>query len=79
VGPLYEIVVDILVAQFNADRDQMRPGTSFQELDFDSLSRIDLSVALSEKLRVKIDDDEIFKKSTVGDVVEMLEDLGAKT
>ncbi|WP_129311574.1 acyl carrier protein [Streptomyces sp. L2] len=77
MSSLYEIVVEALVTQFHQERDRLRPDTSFRDLGFDSLSRLDLSLALSKQLKIELQDEDVFRQRTLGELVRFLEEQRA--
>lgn len=75
MSPLYEVLEDILVTGFRVDRGRLGPDTAFRDLYFDSLTMVNLSIALNDRLDFAVDDEDVFQQTTVGDLVKLLEDL----
>ena len=83
---VYERIVDILVVDFQKDRDEIRPDTTLKdELGLDSLDRVDLVVALESIYDVEIsegDDDTVkerfYQYETVQDIADFLTEVVIK-
>ncbi|MFB7947250.1 acyl carrier protein [Kitasatospora phosalacinea] len=76
MSSLYDSVVDVFVARFDLDREAVLPEATFDDLDLDSLSQIELATALKKRLGVVITDDELAEVSVVADIVALLEQKG---
>jgi len=74
MSALYESVVDVFSGRFGIDRDKVQPDASFDDIDLDSLSQIELATALKKKFAVEITDDEMAEMSVVSEVVAKLEE-----
>ena len=83
---VYERIVDTLVVDFQKDRDEIKPDTTLKdELDLDSLDRVDLVVALESVYDVEISEgsDDTVKKQfyqckTVQEIADFLTELVIK-
>ena len=83
---VYERIVDTLVEDFQKDRDEIKPDTTLKdELDLDSLDRVDLVVALESAYDVEISEggDDTVKKQfyqckTVQEIADFLTELVIK-
>ncbi|MFE1320608.1 acyl carrier protein [Kitasatospora phosalacinea] len=76
MSSLYDSVVDVFVARFDLDREAVLPESTFDDLDLDSLSQIELATALKKRLGVVITDDELAEVAVVADIVALLEQKG---
>ena len=73
---IFEKVRDIIVRQLEVDEESVTRDTSFTEdLDVDSLTLIELIAEFEDEFDIEIDEDELEKIKTVGDVVDYLEEL----
>ena len=80
---VYERIVDTLVVDFQKDRDEIKPDTTLKdELDLDSLDRVDLVVALESIYGVEIseaNDDTVkrqfYQCKTVQEIADFLTKL----
>ena len=83
---VYEKIVDTLVEDFQKDRDKIKPDTTLKdELNLDSLDRVDLVVALESAYDVEISEgsDDTVKKQfyqckTVQEIADFLTELVIK-
>ena len=83
---VYERIVDTLVEDFQKDRDEIKPDTTLKdELNLDSLDRVDLVVALESAYDVEISEgsDNTVKKrfyqcKTVQEIADFLTELVIK-
>lgn len=76
MGSLYDVVADVISGRFNIPREKIQPEASFEDLDLDSLSQIELATTLKKKLGFELSDKEISEISLVREVVEALEVKG---
>ena len=68
-----EIVESILIELLGVTRDQLTPDADLvQDLGADSLTLIEISLALEERFSLSIPDQELERIHTVGDVLELL-------
>ncbi len=56
---------------------QVAPGSSLQDLGFDSFDAVSLMFALEEEFHVEIPDEKVRGLTTVGDIVAQLRQLCA--
>jgi acyl carrier protein len=74
-----EAVLDILVEQLGVQEAQLALDARLQEdLGADSLTLVEITLALEERFNLSIPDEEWEKVSTVGNLSEALADLLAK-
>lgn len=72
-------VLDILVEQLGVQDTQLTPeATLEQDLGADSLTLVEITIALEERFNLSIPDEEWERVSTVGDVFEALAELLGK-
>jgi acyl carrier protein len=72
-------VVDIIVDQLGVDASEVTSEARFREdLEADSLDLVELMMAFEEEFGGEISDEEAQKVTTVGEVVTLLEEAGAK-
>ena len=83
---VYEKIVDTLVEDFQKDRDKIKPDTTLKdELNLDSLDRVDFVIALESAYDVEISEgsDDTIKKQfyqckTVQEIADFLTELVIK-
>ncbi len=63
-------VVQVISTRFKIQRERVVPDASLDDLGLDSLSQIELALALQKELGVRISDDELAQISTVSEIVE---------
>ena len=69
-------VCKIVGDQLNKKPENLSAQTSFKEdLNVDSLDVVEIVMALEEFFDVEIDDEEVLKFNTIGDVVKYIESL----
>ena len=71
---MFEKLKDILVEELSIDADQITMEAELaNDLGINSIELAELVMTCEEKFDVTIDDDDIHKFVTIGDVVEYLE------
>lgn len=69
-------VCRIVGEQLNKNPESLTAETSFKDdLNVDSLDVVEIVMALEEFFDIEIDDDEVLKFNTVGDVVRYIESV----
>ncbi|MFI0816211.1 acyl carrier protein [Streptomyces sp. NPDC021098] len=72
-----ERVTGILSGQFKLKKEIITPEATFQNLSFDSLVLIELSLVLEKEFQVVIEDGDLTDQLTVRELAELLTDKGA--
>jgi len=73
-------VMDILAEQLGVQEAQLAPDARLeQDLGADSLTLVEITIALEERFNLSIPDEEWEKVSSVGDVFEALAELLGKS
>ena len=71
---MFEQVRDVIVDTLGCDAEAVTMEASLvDDLEADSLSAVELNMALEEALGFAIDDEELKNMKTVGDIVKYLE------
>lgn len=74
---MFEKVKEVIVEKLNADGMEITEETSFKDdLDADSLDLFEMVMALEEEFGIEIPSEDLEKLTTVGDVLEYLQDKG---
>lgn len=72
---MFEKICEILAEKFDADASEMTMDTSIKDdLKADSLDVVELMMDLEEQFGVTIADEEAAKMSTIGDIVNYIEE-----
>lgn len=72
---MFERVKAIIEEKLNADGENITESTDFKEdLNADSLDLFEMVMALEDEFQVEIPSEDLEKLSTVGDVLEYLEE-----
>lgn len=73
---MYEKFVEVLVEELQIDRDEITMDAELSnDLGINSIELADLVMICEEQFGITIEDDDIRKFTTVGDVVTYLENL----
>ncbi|MBQ8141451.1 MAG: acyl carrier protein [Clostridia bacterium] len=73
---MYEKFVELLVEELQVDRDDITMEAELSnDLGINSIELADLVMLCEDKFGIQINDDDIRKFTTVGDVVSYLETL----
>ena len=62
--------IELIAGAKNIALDTVHPQSTFDQLDMDSLDKINLSFAVEESFGIEIPDAEIYTIRTVSDMVE---------
>ena len=69
----FEKFASIIADQLSVNVDDITPETSFaDDLNADSLDRVEVIVTIEDELDIHIDDDELQNIKTVGDAYELV-------
>ena len=72
-------IIELVAKSKNLQPSDVRMDSTFEELQIDSLDKINLSFAVEEMFSIEIPDDALNSLKTVGDVVRGVETLRAAT
>ena len=72
-------IIELVAKSKNLPTSDVRMDSNFDELQIDSLDKINLSFAVEEMFSIEIPDDSLNSLKTVGDVVRGVEQLRAAT
>jgi acyl carrier protein len=75
---VYEEMKELLIVSVQVPADKITPEASLEDLEFDSLELVELTLALEEKFGVQLRDEEIVKLWRIGAIVEAVTARGAK-
>jgi acyl carrier protein len=72
-------IIELVAKSKNLPASDVKLDTTFDELQIDSLDKINLSFAVEEMFEIEIPDDSLNSLKTVGDVVRGVEKLRGAT
>ncbi|MGP9022901.1 acyl carrier protein [Streptomyces sp. BR1] len=72
MSDVYERFVGLL-SGFGIQADEVRPDTTFTQLEFDSLALVEITLAAQQEFDVAIDDDELTAEDTMAQVANVIE------
>jgi acyl carrier protein len=73
-----QTVIGFVAASKSLDPQTITPATTFDDLQMDSLDKINLSFEVEERFRISIPDDALNSLRTIADVVTGVEKLQAE-
>lgn len=71
---ILEKVKDIVSEQLNVERDDIKPETTFEDLEADSLDVVELIMKLEEEFDIEIPDEDAEKIRVVGSAVDYIKE-----
>ncbi len=71
----YEKIAQVISRRFKVPAEKIHLEADFDDLGLDSLSQIELAMALKKEHGFDISDDQLEQISTVGDIVATVESL----
>ncbi|WP_330241732.1 acyl carrier protein [Streptomyces sp. NBC_00525] len=74
----FEALRKILIDELKVSADLVRPEASLEDVEFDSLTLVELTVILERDLGVDVEDHELRDLPTLADVARLLEDRVAQ-
>jgi acyl carrier protein len=72
-------IIELVAKSKNLPASDVKVDTTFDELQIDSLDKINLSFAVEEMFEIEIPDESLNSLKTVGDVVRGVEQLRGAT
>ncbi|RPE39187.1 acyl carrier protein [Streptomyces sp. Ag109_O5-1] len=70
---MYEELKQVLVTNLKVDREVIRPTATLEDIELDSLAIVELSLYLESELGISISSEEIFGRTSLGDLAGLLE------
>ena len=70
---IYAKVVEVAMDVLGITEDQITEQTTFDELEADSLDRLQLVTALEDEFGLEIDDEKLMSIASVADAVDAIE------
>lgn len=72
-------VAAVVAKWCQASPEELTPATRLDDLDLDSLSRLETALGLQREFRVAIDDTRMNDAETIADVIDIVETSPPKT
>lgn len=72
-------IIDMVAKSKNVPAASIGPETTFDELQIDSLDKVNLSFEVEEVFSIQIPDESLNSLKTVGDIIRGVEQLVAQT
>ncbi|SMC48821.1 acyl carrier protein [Kibdelosporangium aridum] len=69
----YDRLVTLLVDVMGLEDDEVRPSSTFSELDVDSLAMVELVLAAQKEFGVEIGEDDLTPEMTIEQTAQFLE------
>ena len=76
---MFERLIELLVDKLRVPDGDIGPETTPDQIDLNSLTIVELSVALEEDLGITITERELKELSTLGDIARLMEDRNTQT
>jgi acyl carrier protein len=70
----YDKVVDLLVTRFDIDRDRIRPGVTFDELEMDSLFLVEFLLIVRSEFGAPVSEDAATPQDTIERAVQLIDE-----
>ncbi len=70
---LFDKIAEIASDVLGIESDEITEETTFDDLDADSLDRLQLVTAIEDEFELEIDDDTLMSLSSVGDAISAIE------
>ena len=70
---IYNKVIDIAADVLGIESDELSETTTFDDLDANSLDRLQLVTAMEDEFDIEIDDDVLMSINSVADAVDAIE------
>ncbi len=70
---IFDRVVDIAVDILGVERQDITEETTFDDLDADSLDRLQIVTAFEDEFEIEIDEERLLAIATVADAIDAIE------
>ncbi|MFF5720907.1 acyl carrier protein [Streptomyces buecherae] len=67
------VITEILAEQFEVDQAVLRPETTLEELELDSLALLEFSLVLAERTGLRVSDEDVTRELTLRQIAEWIE------
>lgn len=66
-------ILEVLESHFGKDKGITQDSHMMDDLGGDEFDKVEISVALDEKLNISLDEEKILEVGTVGDLIKLVE------
>ncbi|KRV46504.1 acyl carrier protein [Wenjunlia vitaminophila] len=73
MSDVYNRLVELMTAEFGFEADEIKPEDTFNDLELDSLALVELTMAVSADLGVKIGDDDLGPDDSIERAAQIIE------
>lgn len=73
-----ERLTKLIAEQLGVDEDRVTSDTALADLGADSLDMLEIVMALEDELDLRLDDEDLEKVKTVGDIEKLLTEAGGQ-
>lgn len=73
MSDVYNRLVELMTSEFGFETDEIKPEDTFNELELDSLALVELTMAVSADLGVKIGDDDLSPDDSIERAAQIIE------
>ena len=70
---IFDKIADVVVDVLDIDPSEVSEETTFDDLDADSLERLQLVTAIEDEFGVEIDDEKLLSLNSVSDAIDAIE------
>ena len=70
---IFDKIVEVVVDVLDIDASEVSEETTFDDLDADSLERLQLVTAIEDEFGVEIDDEKLLSLNSVSDAIDAIE------
>ncbi|MCD1147070.1 acyl carrier protein [Peptoniphilus sp. KCTC 25270] len=73
-----EKILEMIAEQFNVSIENLNGDTNFvDDLNADSIELVEMVMSLEEEFDIQLEDEELAEIKTIGDVLELIENIEA--
>ena len=72
---MFEKIAEVASDVLGIDQDEITEGTTFDDLDADSLDRLQLVTAIEDEFDIEVPDDKLEGLNSVADALDVIESV----
>jgi acyl carrier protein len=70
---VYDQLKELLINSFQVPEESITPNAGLEDLELDSLDVVELSLAIQQRLAVKVSEDEILELASLSALIGLIE------